>query len=135
MTQCTPQFLFTRQHGAQLDYLVARAVIIYYGQRKPRASVSCVATWMPEGKDTMLLKSGKIVNSRPGPQDVVIKQDGRLRHSNYVSGAKRGETFKKRGHKKLQIEMETIEKLLEGLDTLVDLLISQIRTSEEVSLS
>ena len=67
----------------------------------------------------MLLKSGKIVNSRPGPRNVVTKQD----------------IFKKRGQKKLQIETETIEKLLEGLETLVDLLISRIKASEEVSLS
>ena len=83
----------------------------------------------------MLLKSGKIVNSRPGPRNVVTKQDGRIGHSNCLSTTKRGEIFKKRGQKKLQIETETIEKLLEGLETLVDLLISRIKASEEVSLS
>ena len=36
--------------GHNWIYLVARAVIIYYGQREPRASVSCVAAWVPEGK-------------------------------------------------------------------------------------
>ena len=83
----------------------------------------------------MLLRSGKIVKARPRQQNMAIKQDDRLGRCNYLSSAKREETFRRRGDKKLQIETETIEKLLEGLNSLVDLLTSRIRASEEISLS
>ena len=118
--------------GTQSD-LFYFSCCYYYGQRNPRASVSRVTTRMPEGKDNMLLRSGKIINTGFGLQGMLIKQNERLKHCTASLSARRRRVVRKQGRGDLQ--METIQKLLEEIISLIDLLVSQIEATEEVPSS